>query len=303
MEEFVKLDVGGYLYTTPRSTVTRYPESMLGKMFSGRIPPAIDADGRYLINGDGSVFCHVLNYLRRSKLDLPGDFQDWDLLATEADYYRIEDLKKAVKTAKEEMVTKEFVEVTSYHNRDGQINGYRGSTETLHQLKSFYNLGSIEVSKNSGGNYFEFFERTYPQRLEIFRTLSKLGFELNTVRSIDSKYCWTFSRKVSGRIPPVRDTDGKYVIDGDGSVFRHVLNYLRRSKLDLPRNFQDWDLLATEADYYQIEDLKKAVETAKEERVTDWGTEGIKEFVELTAHQDSAGYISGYRGSQIHCTN
>ena len=75
MGDILKLDVGGYLYTTSRSTVTRYLESMLGAMFSDRIPSVRDEQECNIIDGDGTIFHYVLNFLRRSKLNFPEDFK------------------------------------------------------------------------------------------------------------------------------------------------------------------------------------------------------------------------------------
>ena len=65
MEDLVTLNVGGCLYTTTVTTLTTYPDSMLGSMFSGRCPSHRDQNGNYVIDGDGPIFRHVLNFLRR----------------------------------------------------------------------------------------------------------------------------------------------------------------------------------------------------------------------------------------------
>lgn len=43
-----------------------------------------------------------------------------------------------------------------------------------------------------------------------------------------------------------------YFIDRDGGMFRHILNFMRNSKLLIPDNFQDLDLLLEEAKYFDI---------------------------------------------------
>ena len=62
----IDLNVGGTRYTTSRSTLTNYPESMLGVMFSGRhdIEAMKCSDGSVFIDRDGTHFRHILNYLR-----------------------------------------------------------------------------------------------------------------------------------------------------------------------------------------------------------------------------------------------
>ncbi|XP_071499030.1 BTB/POZ domain-containing protein KCTD21-like [Diadema antillarum] len=96
MDDFVNINVGGTIYTASRATLCRFPDSMLGSMFSDRLPSTRDEKGNYLIDGDGPLFRHVLNFLRRSALVLPEDFKELDMLAQEADYYQINELIDAV---------------------------------------------------------------------------------------------------------------------------------------------------------------------------------------------------------------
>ena len=63
-EKVVTLDVGGTKYRTTLSTLTRYPDSMLGAMFSGRHNLPQQEDGSYFIDRDGEVFKYILMYLR-----------------------------------------------------------------------------------------------------------------------------------------------------------------------------------------------------------------------------------------------
>jgi hypothetical protein len=43
-----------------------------------------------------------------------------------------------------------------------------------------------------------------------------------------------------------------YFIDRDGAMFRHILNFMRNSRLLLPDNFDGVDLLLEEARYFEI---------------------------------------------------
>ena len=69
-ERIVTLNVGGSRYTTTLSTLTKYPDSMLGAMFSGRHALVQQEDGSYFIDRDGETFSHVLSYLRDSNIVL-----------------------------------------------------------------------------------------------------------------------------------------------------------------------------------------------------------------------------------------
>jgi|SRR6218665_1144323 len=92
----VRLNVGGVLYTTTRSTLLRYPNSMLGAMFNGSMSTSVDENGYYFIDRDGQIFRYILNFLRSSQLSLPADFENLDLLAVEADFYQLEPLINCV---------------------------------------------------------------------------------------------------------------------------------------------------------------------------------------------------------------
>uniref|UniRef100_A0A668AI94 BTB domain-containing protein n=1 Tax=Myripristis murdjan TaxID=586833 RepID=A0A668AI94_9TELE len=63
----------------------------------------------------------------------------------------------------------------------------------------------------------------------------------------------------TGQIPALRDKRGNVFIDRDGKVFRHILNYLRSSSLDLPDGFSELALLRREADYFQIRPLLEEI--------------------------------------------
>ena len=97
-DEVVTLNVGGQLYTTTKATLTKYPDSMLGAMFGGQfISSTYDAQGNYFIDRDGTLFRHVLNFLRSGRLCLPQKYGDMDLLEAEADFYQIPPLIVAVR--------------------------------------------------------------------------------------------------------------------------------------------------------------------------------------------------------------
>ena len=97
----LNLNVGGIVYTTTLKTITRDPKSLLGRMFSGTHEVACDSKGNYFVDRDGSLFRHVLNFLRTWELCLPQPFDEFEQLSAEADFYQVGDLIKALKTRRE----------------------------------------------------------------------------------------------------------------------------------------------------------------------------------------------------------
>ncbi|XP_061180352.1 potassium channel regulatory protein-like [Saccostrea echinata] len=108
--EILRLNVGGHIYTTTRSTLVKYPDSMLGVMFKGDIPSKMDQDGNYFIDRDGQMFRYILNFCRSGKLCLPQHFTDYDLLENEADFYQIQPLITSI-TSSRQHAMKENLEV------------------------------------------------------------------------------------------------------------------------------------------------------------------------------------------------
>jgi len=67
VEEVVDLNVGGTKFTTLRSTLMKYPGSMLEAMFSGRHRITKDKKDRYFIDRSPEVFKLVMEFLRTDK--------------------------------------------------------------------------------------------------------------------------------------------------------------------------------------------------------------------------------------------
>jgi len=60
----VKVNVGGTKFTTSLTTLCRFPNTMIGTMYSGRHELVQDEDGYHFIDRDGTHFRYILNYLR-----------------------------------------------------------------------------------------------------------------------------------------------------------------------------------------------------------------------------------------------
>lgn len=87
----VHIDVGGHMYTSSLATLTKYPESRIGRLFDGTEPIVLDSlKQHYFIDRDGQMFRYILNFLRTSKLLLPDDFKDYTLLYEEAKYFQLQ---------------------------------------------------------------------------------------------------------------------------------------------------------------------------------------------------------------------
>jgi hypothetical protein len=86
----IKLNVGGRTYTTSKTTLTRYDDSLLGRMFSGRHDLATDEEGRVFVDRNGELFEHVLDFLREGTAWVaPEDTTLMIRLEKEFDYFQL----------------------------------------------------------------------------------------------------------------------------------------------------------------------------------------------------------------------
>jgi BTB/POZ domain/Pentapeptide repeats (8 copies) len=90
----IKLDVGGYKFSTTLTTLTSDPDCMLAAMFSGRFPVEKNEDGCVFIDRDGQFFHHILNWLRNGTLPPIENHLEREYLMVESKYYQISSLNE-----------------------------------------------------------------------------------------------------------------------------------------------------------------------------------------------------------------
>jgi hypothetical protein len=89
----VKLNIGSTRFETSRTTLCRFPDTMIGCMFSGRHTLLQGEDGHFFIDRDGTHFRHILNFLcspEGYKVDLSA--AEEQELRRECVYYGIDQL-------------------------------------------------------------------------------------------------------------------------------------------------------------------------------------------------------------------
>jgi len=92
-QEKIRLNVGGSLFLTTKSTLTKFSDSMLGTMFSGRHKIVVEKeDSAVFIDRSPQYFSQILNYLRDGDVFVPDNEQDKYGLIKEADFYGLKGL-------------------------------------------------------------------------------------------------------------------------------------------------------------------------------------------------------------------
>ncbi|XP_002733127.3 BTB/POZ domain-containing protein KCTD6-like [Saccoglossus kowalevskii] len=218
-DEIVNLNVGGKLYSTTRSTLTRYPDTMLGAMFSGRMPSLKDAQGNYFIDRNGDMFKYILEFLRNGSIILPEDFKEFTALSVEVDFYQVAELTEClaemmVKHSDENSsLVEEFIEVELQHESSPSLTIY-ACDDILKSLPSIRHIYEQEqhvfniIDWQSSGftcssDYLsQNTDEMAVNHLDIFKDLSRIGFRLVGTMAHGSKELkqrtWTFSRFCNG---------------------------------------------------------------------------------------------------------
>merc|ERR1711971_1223265 len=96
--EWVRLNVGGTVFLTTKSTLTKFPETMLHRLCQDNNELGSDKDesGAIIIDRDPMYFVPVLNYLRHGKLIIEKNLTE-EGVSAEADFYGMTGLSKLVK--------------------------------------------------------------------------------------------------------------------------------------------------------------------------------------------------------------
>jgi len=103
-DEWVRLNVGGTVFMTTKSTLSKDPKSFLCRICQDQessdgvqqLGSDKDETGAYLIDRDPQYFGPVLNYLRHGKLVMDKNIVEEGVLE-EAEFYNITDLIKLLK--------------------------------------------------------------------------------------------------------------------------------------------------------------------------------------------------------------
>ncbi|KAL5255272.1 hypothetical protein ACHWQZ_G014617 [Mnemiopsis leidyi] len=92
--EIVKLNVGGRLFTTSRTTLIWINDTFFTGLLSNRIPSVLDENGAFFIDRDPDLFSVILNFLRTKNVNMDG--VNMTALLHEAEYFGITPLIRRI---------------------------------------------------------------------------------------------------------------------------------------------------------------------------------------------------------------
>uniref|UniRef100_A0A4W5QT37 Potassium channel tetramerization domain containing 1 n=1 Tax=Hucho hucho TaxID=62062 RepID=A0A4W5QT37_9TELE len=186
----VHIDVGGHMYTSSLATLTKYPESRIGRLFNGTEPIVLDSlKQHYFIDRDGHMFRYILNFLRMAKLLLPDDFKEYSLLYEEARFFQLSPLQAELEHWKSEREARRVwrvcecvvVRVAPELGERITLSGDRALIEEV-----FPEVGDVMCnSLNAGWNYDSTHVIRFPlngychlNSVQVLERLQQRGFEI-----------------------------------------------------------------------------------------------------------------------------
>ena len=228
MDRIINLNVGGRFYTTSISTLTKYPDSMLGRMFEGDLPSAKDAQGNVVIDRDGELFRYVLTFLRSSKLILPENFKELALLKEEAEFYQIPELIAAVRTyplMKDVLMLNVGGTIFPVHRKYLQPNNWEELGEAVDLNKTF---DLTPYPMQHGMRPDRFFYQPLLVKTSPYKDHRLI------LGNLWEKICSPNA---------VKDQHGNYIIDGNPKLFGYILHFIRTKRfffsgslIDVPKS-------------------------------------------------------------------
>ena len=196
MSDWIRLNVGGTIFETTRTTLTSVPDSLLAKMFDvdSSLPPASTSeDGTFRIDADPRAFSVILYWLRYKSLFLGKDIEA-EAVTPVADYVGLQDLKKELELLKEPVTKKDDDDFITL-----DVGGTIFKTTRATLTWSLTSRNANRFTRNSSGRFAKMF----------------------TLGSITA--------------PPVTK-EGNYWIDSDPRIFAIILNWLRSYNYNLLDN-------------------------------------------------------------------
>jgi len=281
-ESSIKLNVGGNVYETSLETLTKHPESLLAEMFSTRFNLKQGSDGCYFVDRDGTHFRHILNYLRSGTAPVLSVLKtDAEEILQEAEYYGLVGLVKAInnKLDGDDANGGDNVKEESAVKESGAVDEIRKElSSTEEKLNLFLNLldANLKELDEATKNYKKVSTKLsnihFGENIKIDVGGRIFKTSLKTLRKEpESVLALMFSEKFDLK----KEDDGSFFIDRDGTVFHHVLNYLRDGEI-LEDVIEDHEQqLQREAEFYGLSGLKELIHNYKHVKLNVGGRDFV----------------------------
>ena len=163
--EIVKFNIGGTVFSTLMSTITKkilkpgtksvkfFRKNMLEHLVSGKVPAPYDEQGCIFIDRSAKYFYYILDYLRMANtneyLNLPRNKTFLKELLKEARFYQLDGFKEFIKKFNNQVLLDLKSKGENFHeSKIEEKNAFVPETEELEETESKYeNFNQISVTK------------------------------------------------------------------------------------------------------------------------------------------------------------
>ncbi|CAB4481479.1 POZ domain-containing protein [Rhizophagus irregularis] len=163
VDEIITLNVGGIRYQTYGSTLSAYPETMLGAMFADSNRCMLKKNnGEYFIDRNKDLFQYILDFYRNGVLFLPYDDDLRKQILREADFFSIPYTKQAKEPNAIIIPTEKFSHVKLFTSRVNyalrtlirivELQILTGKAEISVEIKVYENYSEMDLLSYSVGD-------------------------------------------------------------------------------------------------------------------------------------------------------
>ena len=317
----VKLHVGGRDFVVTRDVLRQYPESMFGRMLSGKACAFKKReDGSFCVDHDGTNFHHILEYLRYGTISDDVIQECGVSLHDDAKFYMLPSLEKQIENynnVKIDVGGREFVisrkVLTKFADsmfgmmvagkKGGFVKRIDGSFfidrdgTFFHHILDYLRDGQISdgILEDCGSQM---------QKEAEFYGLSSLNEQIHNynhvrlnvggkkfvvMREVLKQYPESiFGRMLSGQASTFKKRkDGSSYVERDGTNFHHILEYLRYGTISDDVIQECGVSLHDDAKFYMLPSLEKQIENYNNVKIDVGGREFVISRKVLTKFADS----------------
>ena len=289
----VKLNVGGRYFVVTREVLKQYPESIFGRMLSGKACAFKKReDGSFYVVRDGTNFHHILEYLRYGIISDDVIRECGVSLHDDAKFYMLPFLEKRIENyhnVKVDVGGREFVISRKMLNKfadsmlgkmlageDGDyIKRSDGSYVIDHDGTNFHHILTYLKTHTLSDDVIEQHTESLLADAEFYM-LPGLKDRINNYDKVELRINgrkFVLSKRVLNKFPDslfgkmlagmegnyIKIHDGSYFVKRDGRNFHQILDYLRSGTLSDDVIDQHAESLLNDAEFYMLPGLKKRI--------------------------------------------
>ena len=190
-DEVIKLNVGGRLFETYKSTINKFPWTLLAKVIKSEMGKKNDK-GEYFFDRNSTTFEEILDIYRMGTISCP-KYMDIEKFNEELEYWGFDKLK----------IEKER---KSYYNFEALVIALLTKDIKLEVIQKLYNILEKAISKNINCIYYT---TSHPQDVNYFSEIIMIYFNVKKIE---------FGKSIIYDFV-INDNKNVYIKDGDNKIY------------------------------------------------------------------------------------